>query len=269
MGCGSSKQASDDARRPRPAASARPPVNVELQQMGASSSGRSQQYPERTENLLTPAIRAEVLRATHHAFGDMPYGIIGGAALAEYGNRRGTSDLDVIVPHDVSEAVQGHLLSRGLVRTAGGGLGHVASDGRCYGLDVTSDRAVGQNFSAARDIQRLPRTPAHVVTITFLLNSKAYSYMTRVGPDMQAKKINDANDILFIAAYMKKTQMRANKNSCRWVVDYDFWTMFCRDFQGAENTLRALGLERDPTPSPSNRQSRASSVSARSRASSS
>jgi predicted nucleotidyltransferase len=75
---------------------------------------------------MTPAIRREFLAALHRAFGALDYGVIGGTALAEYGNQRATSDIDVIIPHRISEVVDGQLLANGLVRTVGGGIGYAA-----------------------------------------------------------------------------------------------------------------------------------------------
>lgn len=97
----------------------------------------------------------------------------------------------------------------------------------------------------------------------FLLNSKAYSYITRIGPDMQQKKVNDAQDIIFLVDYMRRHRISPARGQCRWVVDYDFWTAFCSDYQGAEQSFNALGLHRDPTPSSSNRASRRSSMEIR------
>jgi hypothetical protein len=73
--------------------------------------------------VMTPQIRAEFLDATQRAFGDLEYGVIGGTALAEYGNRRSTSDVHVIVPNDIVDVVEDQLLHHGMVRTAGGGIG--------------------------------------------------------------------------------------------------------------------------------------------------
>jgi len=72
---------------------------------------------------MSAAIRAEVLRGTHNAIGALDYGILGGAALAQYGNPRDTNDVDIMVPYDISEVVVPQLLERGLVRTQGGGIG--------------------------------------------------------------------------------------------------------------------------------------------------
>jgi len=45
---------------------------------------------------MTPEIRVDSMNAAHRAFDNLQYGIIGGAALAEYGNIRTTNDLDVV-----------------------------------------------------------------------------------------------------------------------------------------------------------------------------
>lgn len=118
MGCGGSKQRSGGHAAPRP-------TSVPLQNVAAPSARNThhQQAPHRTERAMTPQIRAEFLDAAARAFGRLEYGVIGGTALAQYGNRRTTSDLDVMVPHSIIDVVEEHLLQHGMVRTAGRGLG--------------------------------------------------------------------------------------------------------------------------------------------------
>lgn len=130
---------------------------------------------------------------------------------------------------------------------------YVASDGNCYGIDITSDKALSQTFQA-------PQTQFRIMPLDFLLNSKAYSYLSRVGPDKQQKMSNDAQDILYLIEYMKEKRYVPDKRHCRWVVDHDFWTFFCGDYTTAERDFHALGLQRDQTPSSSNRGSRHSSM---------
>ncbi len=77
-------------------------------------------------------IRIKSLAAIDAAIGGTEYGIIGGAALAEYGNLRETSDVSIIAPQDVSLVVEGQVLSRGMVRTAGGSLGYIAASCLAY-----------------------------------------------------------------------------------------------------------------------------------------
>ena len=138
-----------------------------------------------------------------------------------------------------------------------------ASDGNCYGVDLTTDRGINQIFKGRGDTITLPTSPARLMPIDFLLNSKAYAYMTRVGPDANQKKITDANDLVFIMNFMRSRNVRADPRRCRWIVDYDFWIQFTRDFEGTEAKLRSIGLNRDPTPSQSNRSSRRASSASR------
>lgn len=56
--------------------------------------------------------------------------MVGGAALAEYGNFRDTSNTAIIAPQDVSLVVEGQVHSRGMVRTAGGSPGYIAASCR-------------------------------------------------------------------------------------------------------------------------------------------
>ena len=121
MSCNNSKQASSGSM-PARLASTHTNQPIPPQSVGASA-GRSQRYPERTKRAMTPQIRAEFLNATHRAFEGMDYGVIGGSALADYGNRRVTSDVDAMVPHAISNVVEAQLLSHGMVRTARMGLG--------------------------------------------------------------------------------------------------------------------------------------------------
>ena len=118
MGCFCSTQGSSRPTAPRPA-------SIPLKNTSSSSTRGTQhsKYPQRTERAMTQQIRTEFLNATQRAFGRLEYGVIGGTALAEYGNRRTTSDLDVIVPHDIIDVVEDHLLRHGMVRTLGRGIG--------------------------------------------------------------------------------------------------------------------------------------------------
>jgi hypothetical protein len=140
---------------------------------------------------------------------------------------------------------------------------YVASDGGCYGIDITSDSAISQPFSASRDTQFNAKYEAPVANMSFLLNSKAYSYMTRIGPDMMEKKGNDAADILFIIANLNRQRTKVSQQECRWVVDHDFWSTFCPLYEGVEGSFQALGLQKDETPNPSNRASIRSSMERR------
>lgn len=58
--------------------------------------------------------------------------------------------------------------------------------------------------------------------------------------------------------------MRANKQQCRWVVDYDFWMDFTRAYEGQEAVLEAAGLQCERAPNDSNRSSRRASSELRS-----
>lgn len=118
MGCGASKQGSRRSASPQP-------VRVPLGNVSTTSARASHrsQPPQRTERAMTQQIRTEFLSATQRAFGNLEYGVIGGIALAEYGNRRATSDLDVMVPHNISNVAEGQLLQHGMTRTAGRGIG--------------------------------------------------------------------------------------------------------------------------------------------------
>ncbi|ERF68169.1 hypothetical protein EPUS_05250 [Endocarpon pusillum Z07020] len=233
----------------------------------APSASSRPQRPQRTEKLMTAETLDEYLQALHRGFGDLEYGIIGGAALLKYGSRRKTSDVDVIIPESISEVAESRLLDTkvGIVRTDRGHLGYMASDGLCYGLDITTDRALSQSFRSGTDTTRLPGSEALFVNIVFLLNSKAYSYLSRSGPDAMQKKDSDARDIIFILGYMESASVRASKEQCRWVIDYNFWMGFTRAYDGQEARLMAIGLQRERTPSHSNRSSlRASSERRRS-----
>lgn len=87
--------------------------------------GDAESRPHRTTRAMTEPIRREFLTALDRAFGALDYGVIGGTALAEYGNDRATSDIDVIIPDGISDVVEEQLIRGGLVRTAGGGIGYV------------------------------------------------------------------------------------------------------------------------------------------------
>jgi hypothetical protein len=74
---------------------------------------------------MTEQILDDFLNALHRGFEGLEYGVIGGAALAKHGHQRETSDIDVIIPEDVSEVAESQLLARdvGIVKTNRGQLG--------------------------------------------------------------------------------------------------------------------------------------------------
>ena len=127
MGYGSSKEEQHSSP-----GTARPHRPVELQSFDPRASQSARGPHVMTQRDLTARIRIKFLAAIHAAMEDTEYGIIGGAALAEYGNLWDTSDVDIITPQDVSLVLEGQLLSRGMVRTAGGCLGYIAAS--CLGF---------------------------------------------------------------------------------------------------------------------------------------
>jgi hypothetical protein len=74
---------------------------------------------------MAEKILNEFLVALHRGFEEMEYGVIGGAALIKHGRKRGTSDIDVIIPEDISEVAESQLLNNGvgIVKTNRGKLG--------------------------------------------------------------------------------------------------------------------------------------------------
>jgi hypothetical protein len=97
------------------------------------------------------------------------------------------------------------------------------------------------------------------MNLPFLLDSKAYSYLTRVGPDKDLKMANDARDIFFIIEHLRRNNSQLNSREFRWIIDYDFWNEFCQAYSQAESLFRSLGLQREATPNSSNRATRRSS----------
>lgn len=71
--------------------------------------------------------------------------------------------------------------------------------------------SLSQSFNRETDTVQLLGTKAPFMNLVFLLNSKAYAYSTRVGPDKAQKKDNDARDIIFILAYMQSNDMEASR----------------------------------------------------------
>lgn len=73
---------------------------------------------------LTEEARAEFLTALHDALGNIPYGVIGGCALAEYGIKRKTLGVDIMVPDEVADVIEKQVLAaKGFVRAKPRGLG--------------------------------------------------------------------------------------------------------------------------------------------------
>jgi hypothetical protein len=66
--------------------------------------------PHGASRAMNRAIRRDFLRTVHAALHDIPYMIIGGSALAEYGSLRETADVDVLVGEGVSKGSAESLL---------------------------------------------------------------------------------------------------------------------------------------------------------------
>lgn len=68
------------------------------------------QLPQRTETLMTPFILDEFLSVVVSALRRFEYAIIGGAALAKYGSKRRTSNIDVMVASQLVDATLSHFI---------------------------------------------------------------------------------------------------------------------------------------------------------------
>ena len=74
---------------------------------------------------MTPIILDEFLSVVARALRRNNYAIIGGAALAKYGNNRRTSNIDVVVPSQLVNTVVCHFMRNvpGILKTSDGGFG--------------------------------------------------------------------------------------------------------------------------------------------------
>lgn len=61
---------------------------------------------------MRPGIRRECLHTIHAALHDVPYVVIGGSALADYGSLRETADVDVLVGAGCSKGSAEDLMMR-------------------------------------------------------------------------------------------------------------------------------------------------------------
>ncbi|KAI6642322.1 hypothetical protein MCOR08_000639 [Pyricularia oryzae] len=134
---------------------------------------------------MSPATRREFLQAVHKGLHDVPYVVIGGSALAEYGSGRETGDVDVLVGSGCSKRSAESLLIKRtegrLVRVGHGKIIFRASDGNIYPLDLSEDHEVDLKFEQARDTASLKNSPGYkLANFVFLLNSKAHAWQTRV-----------------------------------------------------------------------------------------
>ena len=81
-----------------------------------------------------------------------------------------------------------------------------------------------------------------IATITFLLNSKAASYLNREDP---RKKFRDGKDIVFLLDCMAGKNIRLGEKAakqCNWLFNPRFWTTFTAEFPRQESKLTAIGF---------------------------
>ncbi|POR37721.1 Uncharacterized protein TPAR_02077 [Tolypocladium paradoxum] len=261
MGCGSSKpQHGSGAPAPRP-------IPLQAQPGSQSHGGRSeipghQAIPRPTTppnaasgshgqaTAMRGEVRRQFMETVHAALHDVPYMVIGGSALAEYGSLRETADVDVLVGEGISKgSAESLLIKRGqgrIVRLGQGKLGYISGNGRVYPLDLTADVDVDLPFDLERDTQLVCGT--RVATVVFLLNSKAHAWQTRVPfePDYQEKREKDANDIGFCLGLLQGRR-DIGRRRLNWVYSRHFWSPFLAAKPRMEPLFRGAGLWTDET----------------------
>ena len=84
---------------------------------------------------------------------------------------------------------------------------------------------------------------ARVATMTFLLNSKAHAWQTRVPFDSgyETKKEKDAQDIAFCLKSLKGCNS-IDRSRLNWVYYRYFWAPFLAEHRGMEALFKAAGL---------------------------
>ncbi|KAI7913990.1 hypothetical protein M0657_009746 [Pyricularia oryzae] len=172
---------------------------------------------------MSPATRREFLQAVHKGLHDVPYVVIGGSALAEYGSGRETGDVDVLVGSGCSKRSAESLLIKRtegrLVRVGHGKIIFRASDGNIYPLDLSEDHEVDLNFEQARDTASSKNSPGYkLANFVFLLNSKAHA---------------GRRDI--------------DRAELSWVYTDEFWNQFVEGNPRARQLFTAAGLWTDET----------------------
>ena len=101
MGCCGSSEV-DDTQQARPQAQA--PQGIPLSNLSPGNADA---------DILADDTRREFLNVLKASFGDTPYLVIGGSALAEHGSDRATKDVDVIIGGGLSKRSALDLLEQG------------------------------------------------------------------------------------------------------------------------------------------------------------
>ncbi|KAI6289038.1 hypothetical protein MCOR27_000607 [Pyricularia oryzae] len=202
---------------------------------------------------MSPATRREFLQAVHKGLHDVPYVVIGGSALAEYGSSRETGDVDVLVGSGCSKRSAESLLIKRtegrLVRIGHGKIIFRASDGNIYPLDLSEDHEVDLKFEQARDTASLKNSPGYkLANFVFLLNSKAHAWQTRVPfePKFHEKRRHDAQDIIFCLERLSGRR-DIDRAELSWVYTNEFWNQFVEGNPRARQLFTAAGLWTDET----------------------
>lgn len=188
----------------------------------------------------------EALDAMAEALRDTPYAVVGGLALMLLGSTRPTKDIDIVVPDGRGAETAALLAAEGMFGAEVGATGKRrvwfdASSHRRYHVDVLEPHDVGQVFMLGipetKTVQGYP-----VLEPRQLLNFKIASWTDRRGTQ-SVKKTNHARDVVFLAEYLAKKGVVADRGEVYHATD-EFLMLFSASYVGSAKVLEKIGLVR-------------------------
>lgn len=176
--------------------------------------------------------------------GTSAYRIIGGVAAAMFGSKRGTKDLDIIVPNrTIMNNVVDALVASGkfgVLKRASGQhqVWFKASNGKNYNADIFPPNSVHSTLQYPSSLMSSGATAtggAAVVGCAQLLNLKIFAYVVR-------KKNSDAEDILYLVNYMARKKLKTSEKEVYYSDDDFLLNFVTTKYASSKNDWIAIGL---------------------------
>jgi hypothetical protein len=169
------------------------------------------------------------------------YALIGGAACSLLGSRRGTYDIDIIVPTGQRGRTV-ELLGRskkfgvepGATRTW-----FNSSNDTHYNVDVMEPGQIYQKFDRKTETRVV--NGIRILKPALLLNFKCLSWSSR--GRQRAKRLHDAQDIRFLVTYMARAGERTSPREVNFA-DEDFLLEFLARYPETRHYFVKIGLLR-------------------------
>ena len=155
------------------------------------------------------------------------------------GSRRGTSDVDIVVPDGRKQEARGKLAQSGAFGTGSDSsrTWYNATDGQHYNVDILEPGSIYQRFGGTEDTLRANGFP--ILRPMRMLDFKCFSWASE---DRRMEKRNhDARDIMFLLDHLARNGERVRSGELQFAGN-DFLYDFVARYPESKANWRAIGV---------------------------